>query len=174
MVDQLITCIAVETTGLQSTAEIVEIGWSIFDSEREGTPAGVHVIKPPASVQWERAAYETHEASGLVAELPGGTTIEDAFAQYWQARTEKLQNRAGRMFTLLYSKDQARPVLEDTPFAKLLGWNALDYHTLNACLEVFTVNPRVEAGGKRALDKLLAMREALEKWRALFHLATIG
>ena len=166
----LFVCHAIETTGLQSSAAVVEFGWAIVDPLKEATESfGIQTIRPPASLQWEPEAYRIHQSSGLVKECVDGGELRATIASATAAR---MSEGPRPKYDVWYQKDFSRKLLEDD-FPGLFRYRSLDFHTLNVALEVFTGNEAERPAGHRALHKIIVMASVLRKLTGLFHLATL-
>jgi hypothetical protein len=163
-------CVAVETTGLRSSAGIIEIGWAVVDVSKPTTEQlAIEPIKPPVGTQWETAAYQLHSELGIESEQRG-IPLEQA----WPACESALP---AEFAVVLWSDRFMRDRLDrDIGWRKLLArakGNVLDFQTVNRLLATFTDNPIGRCERSRALDKLILMNETIRKWNVLFRFATM-
>lgn len=167
-------CMAFETTGVQSSAAIVEFGWILFRPERpdEGV-GGVHLIDP-GNAHWEPRAIEIHTQNGLGAALTAGplTTLDAVWSEMLAALEADAKKHSARLWRVWWS-GRMRHYVEDSPIQGVHTWGTADWDftTVNSVRSAFTVNPLVGAATSRALPKLAAMRKCLTEWHALFNLA---
>ena len=153
LVNDRLVWIDCEMTGLDYVKDaLVEVAALVTDSELNVLGDGVDiVIKPPAETleTMPEVVREMHTASGLLAELPGGTTLA---ARGWT-------RDGGDLWQVLDRLEDAgcsRYVLTDVTKDGTLQGPNID---LLREVAVRTDKPVVASGGISSLDDIAALRE---------------
>jgi oligoribonuclease len=182
-VNERLVWIDCEMTGLDYVADaLIEIACVVTDFELNPLGEGVDlVIKPPAEAieQMDDFVRSMHEKSGLITELDGGITLQDAEEQVLA-------------YVRAHCSDGSRPPLAGNTVATDRAFISRDMPTLDAFLHYRIVDvssikelsrrwyPRAyfaapaKRGNHRALADILESIEELRYYRAAIFVAAPG
>jgi oligoribonuclease len=164
-----------EMTGLDTTVDaLVEVAAIVTDSELNVLGEGVDVvIKPPAAALEQMGDFvrQMHTTSGLLADLPNGTTLADAEARVlaylreWIPEAGRAPLAGNSIGTDKAYLDRDMPELMEHLHYRVIDVSSIKELARRWYPRVYFASP-TKTGGHRALADILESIDELRYYRA--------